>query len=54
MEDRASCLRVLSSALVWFSNGRFVSGCQMVQYLNGGLKIELKEPADGPKCPLFL
>ena len=29
--------------LVWYSNGRFVSGCHMVWYLNGGLKSGLKK-----------
>ena len=28
----------LNTGLVWYWNGRFVSGCQMVWYLNGGLK----------------
>ena len=39
----------LNTGLVWYSNGRFVSGCQMVWYLNGGLK----NPVYGPKCPVF-
>ena len=29
--------------LDWYSNGRFVCGCQMVRYLNGGLKTGLKK-----------
>ena len=29
--------------LVWYSNGRFVSGCQMVVCFNGGLKTGLKK-----------
>ena len=33
----------LNTGLVWYSNGRFMSGCQMVWYLNGGLKNGLKE-----------
>ena len=28
----------LNVGLVWHLNGRFVSGSQMVRYLNGGLK----------------
>ena len=32
----------LNTGLVWFSNDRFVSGCQMMRYLNGGLKTILK------------
>ena len=28
-------------------NGIFVSGCQMVRYLNGGLKTKLKKPKAG-------
>ena len=31
----------LNTGLVWYSNGRFVSGCQKVLYLNGGLKTGL-------------
>ena len=27
---------------VWYSNGRFVCSCQIVRYLNGGLKTEIK------------
>ena len=33
----------LKTGLVWYSNGRFVSGYQMVQYLSGGLKTGLKK-----------
>ena len=33
----------LYTGLVWHSNGWFVPGCQMVQYLNGGLKTGLKK-----------
>ena len=33
----------LKTGLVWYSNGRFVSGCQMVRYSNGGLKTGLKK-----------
>ena len=43
----------LNTGLVWYSNSRFVSGCQMVRYLNGGLKTGLKKPVYGPKCPAF-
>ena len=40
----------VNNGLVWYSNGRFVSGCQMVRYLNGGLKTGLKKTVYGPKC----
>ena len=43
----------LNTGLVWYLNGRFVSGCQMVRYSNGGLKTRLKKPVYGPKCPVF-
>ena len=33
----------LKTELVWYSNGRFVSGCQRVLYWNGGLKTGLKK-----------
>ena len=33
----------LNTKLVWYSNGRFVSGCEMVRYSNGGLKTGLKK-----------
>ena len=33
----------LNTGQVWYSNGSFVSGCQMVLCLNGGLKIGLKK-----------
>ena len=33
----------LNTGPVWYLNGRFVSGCQMVQYSNGGLKTGLKK-----------
>ena len=33
----------LNNGLVWYSNGRFVSGCQMVRYSSGGLKTGLKK-----------
>ena len=33
----------LNTILVWYSNGRFVSSCQMFLYLNGGLKTKLKK-----------
>ena len=45
---QSSCYTVsnshhLSTELVWYSNGQFVSGCQMVQYSNGGLKTGLEK-----------
>ena len=43
----------LNTRLVRHLNGRFVSGCQRVQYSNGGLKTGLKKPVYGPKCPVF-
>ena len=43
---KALALKLLSihpnTALVWFSKGRFVSGCQMVRHLNGGWKLDRK------------
>ena len=37
-----------------FAHGyRFVPGCQVVRYSNGGLKTGLKKPVYGPKCPVF-
>ena len=33
----------LNTGLFWYSNGRFVSDCQMVRDLNGGLTTELKK-----------
>ena len=33
----------LTTGLATYLNGIFVSGCQMVQYSNGGLKTGLKE-----------
>ena len=33
----------MNTGLVWYSNSRFVSGCLMVQYSNGGLKTGLKK-----------
>ena len=36
-------LITVTSGLVWYSNGRFVSSCQMVRYWNGGLKTGLKK-----------
>ena len=38
----------LNTGLVGYLNGRFVSGCQMVRYSNGGLKTGLKKPVYGP------
>ena len=43
----------LNIRLVWYSNGRFVPGCQMVWCLNGGLKTRPKRPVYGPKCLVF-
>ena len=40
----------LNTGLGWYWNGRFVSGCEMVQYSNDGLKTGLKKPVYGPKC----
>ena len=40
----------LNTVTIWIwdksgiQNGRFVFGCQMVQFLNGGLKTRLKKP----------
>ena len=39
----------LNTGLVWYSNGKFVSGCQTVPYSNGGRKTELKKPVTIPK-----
>ena len=33
----------LNTGQVWYLNDRIVSGCQMVRYLNGGLKTGLKK-----------
>ena len=38
----------LNTGLVWNLNSRFVSYCQMVQYLNGGLKTSMKKPVYVP------
>ena len=38
-----SCLSVMINLRYWYSNGRFVSGCQMVRYSDGGLKTGLKK-----------
>ena len=43
----------LNTRLVQYSNSRFVSGCQMVQYSNCGLKTGLKKPVYVPKCLAF-
>ena len=43
----------LNTRLVWYSNGRFVSGRQMVRNSNGGLKTGQKKLVYGPKCPVF-
>ena len=43
----------LNTGLVRYSNGWFVSGCQMVQYTNDGLKTGLKKPVYGPNCLVF-
>ena len=39
--------------LVWYSNGKIVSGCQMIQYSNGGPKTGLKKAFYGLKCQVF-
>ena len=45
----------LNTGVAWYLNGRFVSGFQMVRYLNGGLKTGLKKDNDLDvrymKCP---
>ena len=33
----------LNTGLIWYSNCRFVTGCKMVWYSNGGLKTTLKK-----------
>ena len=33
----------LKTGLVWYSNGRFLSSCQMIRYSNDGLKTRLKK-----------
>ena len=43
----------LKTGLEWYSNGRFVFGCQMVGYTNGGMKTGLKKPVYGPKYQVF-
>ena len=43
----------LNTRLVKYSNGRFVFGCQMVQYSDGVLKTGLKTPVNGQKCLVF-
>ena len=43
----------LNTRQVLCSNGRFVSGCQMVRYSNGGLKTGLKKPVYCSKCLVF-
>ena len=44
----------LKTGQVWYSNGRCVSGCQMVRYSNGGLKTGLKKSVVYvPKCLVF-
>ena len=43
----------LKTGLEWYSNGRFVFGCQMVGYANGGMKTGLKKPVYGPKYLVF-
>ena len=60
----------LSSGLVWYSNGWFVSSCQVVRYWNGGLITGLRKPSGiwmvcqvmwlyhlntvHPYCPVFI
>ena len=43
----------LNTGLVWYSNVRFMSGCEIVQYSNGGPKNGLKKLVNGPKCSAF-
>ena len=43
----------LNTRIVWYWNGSFVSGCQMVRYSNGGVKIGLKKPVYRTKYLLF-
>ena len=50
---RPLCTTLKQSEYRRYSNGWFVSLCQMFRYLNGGLKIGLKKPVYGPKCPVF-
>ena len=40
---RLSCRNHLNTELDRYSKGRFVSGCQMVRYSNGGPKTRLKK-----------
>ena len=47
------CSNHLKTRLVWYSNSKFASGCQVVWYLNDGLKTGLKKPVNGPICQLF-
>ena len=39
----AYTVTILNTRLVWYSNGRFVSGCEMVRYSNGDLKTRQKK-----------
>ena len=41
--QKALYTNYLNTGLVWYLIGRFVSGCQKVQDLNGGLKTGLKK-----------
>ena len=41
MQEKGQYSNHLNTGLVWYSNSRFVSGCQMVWNLNGGLKTGL-------------
>ena len=43
----------LNTRLVVHWNGKFVSSCQTIRYLNGGLTTGLKKPVYGPKCLVF-
>ena len=38
---------------VWYLNGPIMSGCQMVWFLNGGLKTKQKMYVLWKKCPVF-
>ena len=47
------CSNHLNTGLVWYSNGRFVSCCQMVRYSNGGVKTRLNKHVYDPKYLVF-
>ena len=43
----------LNTGLVWYSNFRFVSSCQMVRFQMVVWKLDWKKPVYGPKCSVF-